>query len=144
MFIAFVRFPDIPVDHDVEFRHWFDWSNQELAGAPGLRGRRLLRSSEGGYAALVEHETAASFAAMHETPPARKVQARLHALVPEAPQATQFEVVAQLASAGCCMGGDAGHHDHGLHSAVGAATGRGAGQACCHGESGHSSDSRSS
>ncbi|EWT07733.1 antibiotic biosynthesis monooxygenase [Intrasporangium chromatireducens Q5-1] len=133
MFIAMVRFPDVPSDRDAEFRDWFEWSNQELAGTQGLRGRRLLYSADDGYCALVEHESARSFTAMHGTSAAARVQTRLRGLVAEAPQATQFEVVAALATGGCCR--EDGNHQHSQdddeHSVPESDADVVAGHACC-------------
>ncbi len=114
MFIALVRFPDVPADRDTDFQHWFAWSNQQLAGSDGLRSRRLLRAADGGYSALVEHETSGSFAAMHSAPVVAQIQERLHQIVPEAPHATQFHVVSGSANepgnSGCCAHDASGHH----------------------------------
>lgn len=137
MFIALVRFPDIPNDRDDDFGDWFTWSNQQLAGTDGLHSRRLLRSTNGHYAALVEHESAASFAAMHAAPVVAQIQARLHQIVPESPHATQFNVVIETtaesgvepASGRCCAGGGNGHHHP---QAVAQAEALAPGQACCH------------
>lgn len=129
MFIAVVRFPDIPTDREAEFRDWFEWSNHELADAEGLRSRRLLRSATGQYAALVEHDSSATFAAMHSKPVVAQIQARLHQIVPEPPHAAQFDVVAQTtamastkpetgsATGGCCADGG-GHHDRDPQPAI--------------------------
>lgn len=116
MFIALVRFPDIPLDRDAEFQRWFAWSNRELTGSVGLHGRRLLRTVGGDYAALVEHQSEASFAAMHSAPVVAEIQARLHDIAPESPRATHFEVVSEVATGGCCADGDEGHHQHGTRS----------------------------
>lgn len=137
MFIALVRFPDVPTDRDGDFRDWFDWSNQQLAATSGLRGRRLLHAAGVGYSALVEHESAASFSAMHDTPVAADIQARLSTIVSGAPKATTFDVVAELAGRGCCMAdGGNRHDDHDHHperqSAPAAPTALAVEQACCH------------
>lgn len=113
MFIALARFPQVPADRDTEFQEWFAWSSQQIADADGLLNRRLLRTPDGAYAALVEHDTADSFAAMHTTQVAAEVHSRLREILPEEPEATQFEVVLESGSPACC-GGAGGHHhcDH--------------------------------
>ena len=58
MFVAIARFPEVPFDREAEFRAWFAWSNGQLRGIDGLRGRRLLRAEEGSYTALEENENA--------------------------------------------------------------------------------------
>ena len=47
MFVAIARFPEVPFDREAEFRAWFAWSNGQLRGIDGLRGRRLLRAEDG-------------------------------------------------------------------------------------------------
>lgn len=112
MFVALVRFPVIEDDHEQAFLDWFTWSNDVLNGVEGLRQRRLLRAGDGSYSAVVEHDSAATFAAMHDTETAAEVQRALRAIMDEQPQATTFEVVADLASRGSCCGGSstAAHH----------------------------------
>ena len=136
MFIALVRFPDIPTDRDTEFQNWFAWSNEQLTGAAGLRSRRLLHATDGGYCALVQHDTRESFAAMHAVPAVAQIQAGLREIVPEPPQATQFDVVSGPADGGCCAGDHHGHHDNANALASvhkdGAATDVALGHACCH------------
>ena len=128
MFIALVRFPDLPTDRESDFEEWFAWSNQQLAGAEGLHSRRLLRTDRGSYCALVEHDSAATFHAMHSTPVVAKIQHRLGQIVPEPPQATHYEVVSELATGGCCA--DGGEHPHAAGSS---AQGQplASGHACC-------------
>jgi len=64
--IAIARFPAVPAERDKDFRDWFAWSNDQLRTTVGLKGRRLLRAPDGSYTALVEHDSAKSFAAMRE------------------------------------------------------------------------------
>ena len=49
MHIAIARFPAVPAERDKDFRDWFAWSNDQLRGMIGLRGRRLLRATDGSY-----------------------------------------------------------------------------------------------
>lgn len=102
MFVALVRFPTVPAERDGEFVDWFNWSNGALRETSGLRQRRLLRGSDGSYSAVVEHESAETFAAMHNTDQARLAQARLAEILDEHPQATTFEVAADLEASGSC------------------------------------------
>jgi len=106
MFIALVTFPEVPADRETAFRSWFAWSNEELAGVHGLQSRRLLRARNGGYSALVEHESEATFSAMHAMPEVAEIQARLREIVPEPPSATQLEVVSGEVAGSCCGRGD--------------------------------------
>ena len=87
IFVAIARFPDIPTEREEEFREWFAWSNDQLREIDGLKGRRLLRSPDGTYTALVEHKSAETFAAMHSTEVASKVHARLGRVIIDEPRA---------------------------------------------------------
>jgi heme-degrading monooxygenase HmoA len=115
MFIAIARFPEVPTVREAEFRAWFAWSNDQLRDVEGLQGRRLLRTDDGGYTALVEHDSAESFAAMHATDAASRVHAQLGELLLEGPAASTYEVVADLAKSGSCCGGIGGHGDARTH-----------------------------
>ena len=64
MHIAITRFPAVPAERDKDFRDWFARSNQQLHAMVGLRGRRLLRATDGSYTAVVEHDSASSFATL--------------------------------------------------------------------------------
>lgn len=110
MFTAIVRFPHIPAESEGDLREWFAWSNDQLRDAVGLQGRRLLRSDDGAYVALVEHESAASFRQMHASPAAEQVQLRLHQVLDDGPRAEMYEVV-EGSDLGDCCGGHRGHHD---------------------------------
>jgi len=130
MFVAVVHFPPVPAERDRELREWFAWSNDQLRSSVGLAGRRLLRDSEGALVGLVEHESAATFAQMHNGPAARVVQQRLEAIIDGGPRVDVYEVVEAATIAGCCDGtdGDADTAARG-NVEVRAATGAG----CCHG-----------
>jgi len=109
MFIAIAQFPEVPTEREVQFEAWFVWSNDLLREIDGLQGRRLLRAADGTYSALVEHQSAETFAAMHTTEVASRVHARLGELLGDEPRATRYEVVADLAKSGSCCGGGSGH-----------------------------------
>ena len=105
MFVAVVRFPNVPAERDGDFRAWFAWSNEQLRDAAGLAGRRLLRGGDRAYLGLVEHESMDTFAQMHASPVAEEVQRRLHEVLDDGPQAELYEVVEDTAAAGgCCCG----------------------------------------
>lgn len=112
MFIAIAQFPDVPTAREEDFQAWFAWSNEQLREIDGLRGRRLLRAAGGTYTALVEHQSAETFAAMHLTDVASLVHTRLGQVLDGEPTATNYEVVADFAKSGsCCGGGGHGGHD---------------------------------
>ncbi|MDQ2756817.1 MAG: hypothetical protein M3Y71_09675 [Actinomycetota bacterium] len=134
MFIAIAKLPEVPTERDVEFQAWFAWSNDQLRDTDGLRGRRLLRAADGSYTALVEHDNAETWAAMHATEAASRVDAHLRELVPAEPAVTTYEVVADLSGSGSCCGGTSGHEGSRRHdlALVGASVDeQGAGGCCC-------------
>ena len=135
MFIAIARFPEVPTEREAEFRAWFAWSNDRLREVDGLQGRRLLRAADGSYTALVEHDSAETFAAMHDTKAASHVHAQLEELILDRPAATIYEVVSDLAKSVSCCGGTSGHGDarrHDLALVSGSAEEQLAGS-CCRG-----------
>jgi len=114
MHIAIARFPAVPAERDSDFRDWFAWSNDQLRGTNGLETRRLLRAPDGSYIALVEHESAATFASMHTKPVVATIQEGLRRILADAPQATSYDVVVDSSTAkGCCGGHGAGSHHGG-------------------------------
>ena len=135
MFVAIARFPEIPTEREEEFQAWFAWSNDQLREIDGLKGRRLLRSPDGTYTALVEHKSAETFAAMHSTEVASQVHARLGKVIIDEPRATKYEVVVDLAKPGSCCGGSGGHGGQGAHdrSAAGVSAGLQVAGGCCRG-----------
>jgi heme-degrading monooxygenase HmoA len=120
MFVAIARFPEIPFERGAEFRAWFAWSNGQLRGADGLRSRQLLRAEDGSYSALVEHDNADTYAAMHSTAVASRVHARLAEVLEHGPSATNYEVVVDLAWFGSCSGARGGHAGQGTRDEVSA------------------------
>lgn len=109
MFVAIARFPDVPAEREEAFQAWFAWSNEQLREIHGLQGRRLLRATDGTYTALVEHQSAETFAAMHTTQVASQVHARLGDIVNDDPRAATFEVMVDLSNSGSCCGGKGGN-----------------------------------
>lgn len=135
MFVAIARFPEVPSQREEQFQTWFAWSNGQLRDIDGLQGRRLLRASDGTYTALVEHQSAETFAAMHTTEVASRVHAELGEIIHGEPLATKYEVVLDLAKSGSCCGGGGGHGGQGMHDPASAGAGvelRVAG-GCCQG-----------
>lgn len=112
MHIAIARFPTVPAERDQDFRDWFAWSNDQLRDTAGLKARRLLRAPDGSYTALVEHESADTFAAMHTAEPVSKIHERLGQIVDDGPEATKYDVVVDYPTSGGCCGGGAGAGSH--------------------------------
>jgi heme-degrading monooxygenase HmoA len=135
MFVAIARFPTIPTEREDELQAWFAWSNDQLREIDGLKGRRLLRDPDGTYMALVEHESAGTFDAMHATEAAARVHARLAEVIIDEPRAKKYQVVVDFAKAEACCGGSGGHGDQGALGRTGVGIGGGLQVAggCCRG-----------
>jgi len=116
----------VPAERDQDFRDWFAWSNDQLRETEGLKSRRLLRSADGSYAALVEHDSADTFAAMHTAESVAGIHGRLGQIVEDGPQATRYDVVVDFATSGSCCG----HDDHGTGSHEGSSQTRASGECC--------------
>ena len=93
MFVNLVRFP-VPADGaEAAFVEWFDRSNTVYRDFPGFVSRRLLRAADGSYAAVVEHESEATFMAMHTSPERQRMWAEVEPLLQGGPEPAFFEVV---------------------------------------------------
>ena len=102
MHIAIARFPAVPAEHDKDFRDWFAWSNDQLRGMVGLRGRRLLRAPDGSYTALVEHDSAAAFAAMLTAEAVSMIHRGLGPILNDRGQAMSYDVLVDFPTAERC------------------------------------------
>lgn len=131
MHISIVRFPTVTAELDKDFRDWFASSNDQLRGTAGLKVRRLLRAPDGSSTAVMEHESASTFAAVHAAEAVSMVQSGLGQILSDCPQAMTYEGVADFAvSAGCCgVGQGTDSHDNAAqtHVSVG----------CCGGAADH-------
>lgn len=108
MLVAMAQFPRVPAEQEQAFVEWFAWSNEQLREIEGLKGRRLLRAADGTYSALVEHQSADTFAAMHTSDASTLVHAHLEELLEEGPRATKYEVILDLSPRQSCCGGGQG------------------------------------
>jgi len=102
MHIAIARFAVVPAELDKDFRDWFAWSNDQLRGMVGLRGRRLLRASDGSYTALVEHDSAATFAAMHRAEAISMINQGLGRILNDCSRAMKYDVLVDFPAAETC------------------------------------------
>lgn len=95
MFINLIEFPPVNAGKDREFREWFEWSNRVYARFAGFSSRRLLKANDeaGGYWAIVEHESEATFMAMHTSPERAEVWAKVEPLLAGKPTPRFFDVV---------------------------------------------------
>lgn len=99
MFVNVVEFPPVAEGRDAEFRAWFDWSNGVYAGFDGFVSRRLLEDTKtpGRYAAIVEHESEATFMAMHLSDARQQAWARVEPLLTGSPAPHFYTVVSASA-----------------------------------------------
>lgn len=95
MFVNLVRFPALVEGHEAAFVEWFKRSNKIYQDFPGFVSRRLLRSTDGSYAAIVEHESEATFMAMHTSPERETMWAEVEPLLQGRPEPAFFDVVDQ-------------------------------------------------
>ena len=123
MHISIVRFPTVTDELDKDFRDWFASSNDQLRGSAGLKGRRLLRAPDGSYTAVMEHESASTFAAVHAAEAVSMVRSGLGHILSDCPQAMTYEDVVAFATSGGCstVGQGTGSRDDGgqTHVSVG-------------------------
>jgi len=106
--IAITRFPAVPAERDKDFRDWFARSNEQLRAVVGLRGRRLLRAPDGSYAAMVEHDSASSYADMHKAEAISMIHHGLGCILSTSRQATSYDVLVDSPTAETCSGDDHG------------------------------------
>lgn len=87
MFVNVVEFPPVAEDRDADFRAWFEWSTTVYAGFEGFVSRRLLEDTRvpGRYAAIVEHESDATFMAMHLSDARQEAWQRVEPLLTGSP-----------------------------------------------------------
>ncbi len=94
MFVNIVQFPPLKPGKDEEFRQWFAWSNSEFAKYPGFIQRVLLQPRQGGnYAAIVEHESFATFQVMHTSQTQAEASKRVAPLFDGSPKPEFYEVL---------------------------------------------------
>lgn len=95
MFINIIEFPKIREHKQAAFEEWFALSNEVYAKFPGFLSRRLMRPlrNTGSYAAIVEHESEATFMAMHTSPERQRVWEMVEPLIEGKPTPRFYEVV---------------------------------------------------
>ena len=100
MFVNIVEFPPVAEGRDAEFRAWFEWSTTVYAGFDGFVSRRLLEDTRvpGRYAAIVEHESEATFMAMHLSDSRQEAWQRVEPLLTGAPTPHFYTVVSASTS----------------------------------------------
>ncbi len=93
MFVNLVRFPALVEGREAAFVEWFEHSNIVYLEFPGFVLRRLLRAADGSYAAVVEHESEATFMAMHTSPERQRMWDEVEPLLEGLPEPAFFDVV---------------------------------------------------
>lgn len=104
MHIAITRFPTVPAERDKDFRDWFARSNEQLHAVVGLRGRRLMRAPDGSYTAMVEHDSAGSFAEMHKAEAISMIHHGLGCILSNSRQVMSYDVLVDFPTAETCSG----------------------------------------
>ena len=93
----FVMIADVRLKDGTEedFKQWFSESNKVLSNFPGFVSRKFLKSSDGTYRIVVEHESKDTFIKMHNSPEHEKLHPEGHSFMSEPPQRKTYEVAAE-------------------------------------------------
>ncbi len=96
-FIMFVMIADVQLKDGAEddFKSWFSESNKVLANFPGFKSRKFLKSADGSYRIVVEHESKETFIKMHNSPEHEKLHPQGHSYMSEPPQRKTYTVAAE-------------------------------------------------
>jgi len=88
---------DIQLKEDVEddFKTLFSESNKILSSFPGFVSRRFLKSNDGSYRIIVEHETKETFMTMIQSPEHQEFHPKLHFFMSIEPMKKIFTVAAE-------------------------------------------------
>ena len=93
----FVMIADVSLKEGAEddFKSWFSESNKVLSGFPGFVSRRFLKSADGSYRIIVEHESKETFIKMHQSPEHEKLHPQGHSFMSADPVRKTFTVAAE-------------------------------------------------
>ena len=96
-FTMFVMMADIQLKEGAEegFKEWFSESNKVLGSFPGFISRKFLKSADGSYRILVEHESKETFIKMHQSPEHEKIHPKGHSFMSADPVRKTFTVAAE-------------------------------------------------
>ena len=88
---------DIQLKEDAEddFKTLFSESNKILSPFPGFVSRRFLKSNDGSYRIIVEHETKETFMTMIQSPEHQEFHLKLHSFMSVEPVKKIFTVAAE-------------------------------------------------
>ncbi len=93
----FVMIADVQLKEGAEddFKSWFSESNKILSSFPGFVSRRFLKSPDGSYRILVEHESKETFVKMHQSPEHEQIHPKGHSFMSADPVRKTFTVAAE-------------------------------------------------
>ena len=93
----FVMIADVQLKDGAEddFKSWFSESNKVLSSFPGFVSRRFLKSGDGSYRIIVEHESKDTFIKMHQSPEHEKIHPKGHSFMSADPVRKTFTVAAE-------------------------------------------------
>jgi len=93
----FVMMADVQLKEGAEedFKNWFSESNKVLSSFPGFVSRRFLKSNDGSYRIIVEHESKETFIKMHQSPEHEKLHPKGHSFMSADPVRKTFTVAAE-------------------------------------------------
>ena len=88
----FIMMADIQLKEGVEsdFQTLFSESNKVLSSFSGFVSRRFLKSPDGNYRIIVEHETQETFMKMIQSPEHQQFHPKLHSFMSEEPVKKMF------------------------------------------------------
>jgi heme-degrading monooxygenase HmoA len=93
----FIMMADIQLKEGAEddFKRWFSESNQVLRNFPGFISRRFLKSGDGSYRIIVEHQSKETFIQMHNSPEHEKLHPAGHSFMSAPPSRKTYTVSAE-------------------------------------------------
>ena len=93
----FVMMADVQLKDGTEddFKTLFSESNKILSSFPGFVSRRFLKSIDGTYRIIVEHETKETFMTMIQSPEHQEFPPKLHSFMSVEPVKKLFTVSAE-------------------------------------------------
>ena len=93
----FVMIADVQLKDGAEddFKSWFSESNKVLSKFPGFISRKFLKSPDGSYRIVVEHESKETFIKMHQSPEHEKLHPVAHSYMSSDPVRKTYTVAAE-------------------------------------------------
>jgi heme-degrading monooxygenase HmoA len=93
----FVMMADIELKEGAgdDFKSWFSESNKVLSSFPGFISRRFLKSADGSYKIIVEHESKETFIKMHQSPEHEKLHPQGHSFMSKDPVRKTYTLAAE-------------------------------------------------